>query len=106
MKSILAIIALFAGATLAWAHGEASWIMREPRFVTVNNVHCCGPADCARAPKGAVRATSEGYQVVSTGQVIAYDWKALYRSIDEDFWWCLSGGTQAVKCLFAPQAGA
>lgn len=109
MKRILLVLAASAAigavSPLVWAHGAASWIMQEPRFVTVYNVHCCGPSDCATAPKGAVRAGPEGYVIAATGQTIAYDWKALYRSIDEDFWWCRAPSGQ-VKCLFAPQAGA
>ncbi|MBN9525831.1 MAG: hypothetical protein J0H82_06500 [Alphaproteobacteria bacterium] len=47
---------------LALAHGDAAWIQHAPRYVTdianaAGYAHCCGPADCERAPEGAIRST-------------------------------------------------
>lgn len=106
MKILLLIIATVSAlATVALAHGDAAWIMREPRFVTVNGVHCCGPSDCQRAPRGAVERIGSGYRIAATGQSIPADWKALYTSIDADDWWCRDGAGR-VKCLFVPLTGA
>lgn len=55
---LLGVIALLAiGAMLApvHAHGDAEWIMKDPRYVDGAGVHCCGPTDCSRAEPGEIR---------------------------------------------------
>lgn len=97
-------IAVILGSAGALAHGDAEWIMREPRYVTEMKTHCCGPRDCERAPKGAVVSTGSGWMIAANGQVFDFDSPALYISIDTDFWWCRR--EQRVVCLFTPGAGS
>ena len=99
-----AIFAQLAFCAPVYAHGDAEWIMREPRYVTEQKVHCCGPSDCERAPKGAVVLTGSGWMIAANGQVFDYDSPALYISIDADFWWCRRD--QKVVCLFTPGTGS
>jgi hypothetical protein len=36
------LVALIVGAAAALAHGDAGWIMAEPRYVDRDGVYCCG----------------------------------------------------------------
>jgi hypothetical protein len=101
-------IALYAAGFLlgtayaALAHGDAAWIMADPK-----TSYCCGPADCERAPISAVKPINGGWYLPGTDQRFMEGEPDLHTSRDQDFWWCKPpnlGGR--VKCLFAPSGGA
>lgn len=91
-------------ASAVGAHGEAAWIMTDPK-----TAYCCGPHDCERAPVGAVKSSGNGWLVVSTGQVFHEEDPDFHWSVDQSYWWCRPNGPPwngaRVKCLFAPPGG-
>lgn len=92
----LAIICLVP--TLAWAHGDAQWIMDDPK-----TSYCCGVIDCWKEPEGAVMPAKGGYRITDTGQFFPFGHPDVHPSKDGDYWTCRPphmGG--AVKCLFVP----
>jgi hypothetical protein len=95
------IRALLIAAPLVLVHGDAEWIMQEPRYKDVNGVHCCGPSDCKRIARTEVQYTPEGYLV--HGMLFGYEHPALYQSIDSDFWLC---EREVPKCLFTPEGSS
>lgn len=105
MKAPIALLAgMIAWAAvnvlLAYAHGDAEWIMREPRYVDGAGVHCCGPADCARAEADEIRRVDGGWQHVPTGTYLADGQQGIYVSKDADLWRCARSGV--LRCLFLP----
>ena len=110
---VLAALLLLGLCHLRWqevfgqqlAHGDAAWIQAEERFKDASGVHCCGPADCSKAPKGAI-IEHDGHIVIrDTGQKFTYKQAGSYISIDGDWWWCVRGIPPEVKCVFRPQGG-
>lgn len=91
-------------ATSALAHGDASWIMQEPRYRDALGIHCCGPKDCAVAPAGTVTQTLDGWRVNATGRLFRHDDPDRYDSIDGQVWLCHRDGKD--RCLFVPVAGS
>lgn len=90
------------------AHGDAAWIMAEPRYVDANGTHCCGPSDCHREHASKLRETPEGVRfAIGAGDEVLVPrelvGRGLYISIDGDWWACIRGGE--VKCLFKPATG-
>lgn len=104
MKRLL-VAALFSLIAIpAGAHDEAQWIADNGSYRDRNNVHCCGPKDCSRVPKGAVIQVGNEWHVVGTKRVFKPGDPDLYRSaVDFDLWWCVREGE--VKCLFEPPGG-
>lgn len=103
---LFALAAMSAGVALA--HGDAAWIMANPRYVDRDGVHCCGPSDCRREHATKFRETPAGIEIVTgAGDVIlmprALVGQGLYPSIDEDWWVCIRGGV--VRCIFKPSTG-
>jgi hypothetical protein len=88
---------------LLLAHGDASWIMAEPKYRDAAGIHCCGPSDCAAVPNVTVIRVRDGWRVVATGRVFRDDDPDLYISIDERTWLCNRQGVD--RCLFVPGAG-
>ena len=89
---VLFLLALMA-AGAATAHGDAAWIMAEPRYVDRDGVHCCGPSDCRREHAAKFRETPAGVEIVTgAGDIVlmprALVGQGLYPSIDDD-WCCL-----------------
>ena len=113
----LSAVLFFAPIFAAYGHGEAAWIMADPKHMDARGVHCCGPADCERAPKGAVKVTKDGLFVALTGQTFPFPGEGpqpsgSYDSIDEDFWWCWAispgqfpGQPARLRCVFMPGPG-
>lgn len=118
MKRVLASLMLSVPA-VAFAHGDAAWIQRDPRYVTniatsAGYSHCCGPADCEMAPEGAIRQSPAGWVIPSTGQVIPYsrmaEGRQAFYSIDGRPWWCRRWVVDPVDgmskhqavCIFVP----
>lgn len=100
---LLGVIALLAiGAMLApvRAHGDAEWIMKDPRYVDGAGVHCCGPTDCSRAEPGEIRRVEGGWMHVPTGTYLADGQRGIYFSKDADLWRCARSGV--LRCLFLP----
>ena len=92
----------------AEAHGDAAWIMAEPRYVDRDGVHCCGPSDCRREQAVKFRETPAGIEIVTgAGDVVLMPrhlvGQGLYPSIDDDWWVCIRGGV--VRCVFKPSTG-
>ena len=102
-------VAMTMAARSARAHGDAEWIMAEPRYVDANGIHCCGPSDCGRAPAEAFTEMPDGISVISeTGTIITFFshdriGRGAYVSKDDDWWWCRSFGR--VRCIFKPTTG-
>lgn len=98
----------FTAACAAWAHGDAVWIMANPRYVDRDGVHCCGPSDCRREHATKFRETPAGIEIVTgAGDVVlmprALVGQGLYPSIDDGWWVCVRGGV--VRCVFKPSTG-
>jgi len=100
---LFVLAAMSAGVALA--HGDAGWIMAEPRYVDRAGVHCCGPADCRREHATKFRETPAGIEIVTgAGDVVLMPrslvGQGLYPSIDDDWWVCIRG--EIVRCVFKP----
>lgn len=107
---VLAALTILAAwqCTTAMAHGDAAWIMANPRYVDRDGVHCCGPSDCRREHATKFRETPAGIEIVTgAGDVVlmprALVGQGLYPSIDQDWWVCIRGGV--VRCVFKPTTG-
>jgi len=87
----------------AFAHGDATWIMQDPKTRA-----CCGPNDCRRMAPGEVVAAGRGWTVVATGEHVEGVTTKLRESIDDHFWICRNDGpagpgTADLRCLFVPR---
>jgi len=83
-------LAIFASAVLllcraapAFAHGDATWIMINPKTRS-----CCGPNDCRRMEPGDVVRSGRGWTIVATGEHVEGVTSKLRDSIDDHFWIC------------------
>lgn len=104
----LSAVALSGATFAALAHGDAAWIMANPRYVDRDGVHCCGPSDCRREHAAKFRETPAGIEIVTgAGDVVLMPrhlvGQGLYPSIDDDWWVCVWGGV--VRCVFKPTTG-
>ena len=64
--------------------------------------------DCSQVQQSSIDATSEGYVIRRTGEVIAYGDKRIKRSKDEHYHRCTPGGNEDAKrsiCLYVPDLG-
>jgi hypothetical protein len=95
MRKIVTIAALFL-STAAYGHSWYGW-------------ECCSGQDCKPIPVGDVKATPAGWQVLITGEVIAYGSKQIKDSKDENFHRCARSADFSAKgvtlCLYVPPAG-
>ena len=101
----LAILALCRTSS-AMAHGDASWIMQDPK-----TRNCCGPNDCRQMASGEVVESGRGWTVVATGEHVEPVTSRLRDSIDAHFWICRNDGpggpgTGELRCLLVPRAGS
>ena len=107
--AMMVIMMMIVGtAVAALAHGDAAWIMANPRYVDREGVHCCGPSDCRREHAAKVRETPAGIEIVTgAGDVVlmprALVGQGLYPSVDDDWWVCVRSGV--VRCVFKPTDG-
>lgn len=100
-----ALALLLAIAASARAHGDATWITENRRYVDRDGTHCCAPSVCRRekavmfreAADGVYVATGAGDEVLMPRELVG---QGLYPSIDDDWWICIRGGV--VRCLFKP----
>ena len=104
--SVLSVAAAAAFAPPAVAHGDASWIMLDPK-----TRNCCGPDDCRRMAPGEVVEEGRGWTVVATGEHVEGITTRLRDSIDGNFWICRNDGpagpgTGELRCLLVPRSGA
>jgi hypothetical protein len=69
---------------------------------------CCSNQDC-RPEQSEVRATSRGWFVTSTGEVIRYGDRRIHESKDGEFHRCLMQkgvtGPGLTRCLYVPPMG-
>jgi len=92
-------------ASVAYAHGDARWIMQNP--ITA---HCCSERDCKPLADGAVSITTAGYYIEGRKEIIPF--KSAYASVDGRYWLCVTLGDSeewpngATRCFFAPATGA
>ena len=105
---VVLFLLAFMAAGAAIAHGDAAWIMADPRYVDRDGVHCCGPSDCRREQAMKFRETPAGIEIVTgAGDVVLMPrhlvGQGLYPSIDDDWWICIRGGV--VRCAFKPSTG-
>lgn len=106
--AVVLFVLAFTAVGTALAHGDAAWIMANPRYVDRDGVHCCGPADCRREHATKFRETPAGIEIVTgAGDVVlmprALVGQGLYPSINDDWWICVRGGV--VRCVFKPSTG-
>jgi hypothetical protein len=109
MKALVIPAAVLFAAVLAstaFAHGDASWIMLNPKTRS-----CCGPEDCRRMAPGEVVEEGAGWTVVATSEHLEGVTTRLRDSIDGDFWICRNHGpngpgTGELRCLLVPRAGS
>ena len=96
-------VLLVCRAAPAWAHGDATWIMNNPKTRS-----CCGPNDCRRMDPGEVVRSGRGWTIVATGEHVEGVTSKLRESIDDHFWVCRNDGpngpgTADLRCLFVPR---
>jgi len=102
--SIFALaVLLFWRVAPAFAHGDAAWIMNDPKTRV-----CCGPDDCRRMEPAEVVRAGRGWTVVATGEHVEGITSKLRESIDDHFWICRNDGpngpgTADLRCLFVPR---
>jgi hypothetical protein len=94
---LAASAALALVSPVAFAHGDAEWIMENPA-----TKYCCGPNDCARLAAGAVTADGDGW--IFEGRRFAPGDRNVHQSRDADFWACRYPGGD-VRCFFYPPPG-
>ena len=98
---VLAVL-LLCKAVPAFAHGDATWIMNNPKTRS-----CCGPNDCRKMDPGEVVRSGLGWTIVATGEHVEGVTSKLRESIDDHFWVCRNDGptgpgTADLRCLFVP----
>ena len=86
----------------AFAHGDAEWIMREPRYIDRNGIHCCGPSDCGPVPDSEISETND--TISHGGETLQKRDRGSYWSIDHQHWVCRR--YDGLKCIFRPQPGS
>jgi hypothetical protein len=110
MKALVIVASMLLAVALtlpAFAHGDASWIMQNPKTRS-----CCGPDDCRRMAPSEVIEEGAGWTVVATGEHLEGVTTRLRDSIDGDFWICRyhgpdgTPGTGEIRCLLVPRAGS
>ncbi len=99
---VLAFFLILGSISRTRAHGDASWIMKNPDFGW-----CCGPKDCFWLDHEEVRIDGDDYVV----DRFSIRWSIIgtFPSKDDHFWACYyMEGTEnrELKCLFAPARGS
>lgn len=98
---IAALALLYCAITPARAHGDATWIMQEPRYVDPLGIHCCGPSDCEPVPDSEIDESQD--IITHRGDPLSKRERGVYWSIDDRYWVCRR---ENVKCIFRPQPGS
>jgi hypothetical protein len=96
------VLLITASVQSALAHGDAEWIMREPRYVDRNGVHCCGPSDCGVVPDSEIAEDNE--TISHRGEKLNKSDRGSYWSIDHQHWVCRR--FDGLKCIFRPMPGS
>jgi len=104
---VLATNLVVAVSAVAFAHGDAEWIQKNPEYVDKFGHHCCSPTDCERIPESFVRRDGKDIYVLPTRQKFRKGENGTYRSRDSSWWWCkgrqLPGqGEPPANCIFFP----
>lgn len=95
----LAIIAAAALLTLAEARAH------DAPLGWTYPMSCCSGVDCREEPDAAVREEPQGFQIVSTGEVIPYTDRRVRESPDGRWHLCWSGARfdeGRILCVFVP----
>jgi hypothetical protein len=68
---------------------------------------CCSGYDCREVADKAIGEQSEGYVIVTTGEMIPYSDSRIRNSPDGEFHWCSVAGANDghTICLFVPPRG-
>lgn len=110
--AIFALALIISTVILAAAH-EAIPTAAQPKGWTYPG-NCCSGVDCREVGMGAqsnqsvkVLETDQGYQISTTGEVIAYGDTKIKDSPDGVPHWCSTAGKNDGKtiCLFVPPRG-
>lgn len=108
------MLAAFVGSQLigasAHAHDDALWIERNPRYLSADGKHCCGPGDCKRWSKEHFRRDGDSIYYLPTMQKFGLNGPGIYQSETGDWWACTPGGNQGANepqqpfasCIFVP----
>jgi hypothetical protein len=80
----VAVAALALLAPVAWAHGDADWIMADRAYKDLAGTHCCGPSDCEPVPVESATYSRDGWTFLTDiGPVFfAHAAKNLYQTAD------------------------
>lgn len=69
-------------------------------------IECCSQKDCKPIPAGEVKATAEGWEVATTGEIIPYNSYKIKKSPDGNFHRCAMsanfGANGHTLCLYVP----
>jgi hypothetical protein len=107
-----ALVTLLAAAALLPVFWSLVFVSLARAHQTISGVNyptlCCSNRDCRPAPAGSVREMSDGYHIVSTGEVVPYSDKRIKQALDTDLHLCQQAGNfdkGRVLCLFPPLQG-
>lgn len=96
-RSLLVLLPAYFVASVAFAHDQASWIMREQKKNAAGE-WCCGEGDCFAIPKEQVAVKGDGYRLYGIETV---PFNEVQPSPDGVYWRCKRpDGTR--RCFFAP----
>ena len=95
-RSLLVLLPAYFVASVALAHNEASWIMREQKKNAAGE-WCCGEGDCFAIPQEQVSVKGDGYRLYGIETV---PFNEVQPSPDGVYWRCKRpDGTR--RCFFA-----
>lgn len=107
-KFAIGTVGLLFG-TVTFAHDDADWIERNPRYVSENGTHCCGSGDCRRVGEDHFRQVGDTIFYLPTMQKFRHNGPGVHRSETADWWACIPGRTDRTetlpplaRCIFFP----
>ena len=96
-RSLLVLLPAYFVASVAFAHDQASWILRGG-LKNAAGEWCCGEGDCFAIPSEQVSVSDNGYRVYGLETV---PFNEVQPSPDGVYWRCKRpDGTR--RCFFAP----
>ncbi len=100
LASLIFLITLLMGSTVAQAHGEHDWI-RQHGYRSLDGYPCCGIDDCYKIKPEEVSIQGDMYHVRRWGA--SFPINRTLPSEDRYFWMCAD--EKDVRCFFAPLGG-
>jgi len=95
----MTLTVLVALVSSAHAHDDHDWIRKGGYRSPLTNEWCCGKEDCVAIPADEVEATTPGWWLKTTGEVVPYI--DTLPSQDGRFWRCHQpNGVR--RCFFVP----